>query len=419
MTVGIMGAALVMTSAAEARKPPPVRCGDTITHNTKLKRSLAGCSGYGLIVKGRHITLDLNNLTVRGDNVAAEQVGILLDNARDVTVKNGTVRGFDAGIDIEGGSNNTVKSIVARNNVNDNVAPADPKNPTPEEECNFGDGITVTGSRGNDIVRNHVLDNGPFSCISIVEDSDGNTVAHNVVANNNVPNEDAAPGIQGDGFCGSPFSRPVQDIGIRVEGPGANDNEVTDNKITNSAIGGITIHGYVFNPVMGPPQDPNTDNVVSKNYVADTGKETSTTDPVADGISVLSQGPTSRVAVSQDNSIVGNTIVGSLRHGINLGGKPPQPVPPLDGNTVARNDVRTSAVNGINVALGSINNTLNRNFAADSGGSDGFDANPGCDNNLWTDNEFDFVNMSCVEGPPAEVRPPAPAPARSAPMPAR
>lgn len=412
---------LLGTGAVTASAGPAVKCGQVITSNTKLTKNVGPCAGNGIVVKRSNITLNLNGFKVYASNGPEETVGILLPGVRSTTVKNGTVQGFDAGIALMGGSKNTITGIAARDNINDNIASDNPDN-----ECTYGDGITATNSDGNRIRKNSLIHNGPFSGISLVEDSDNNLVKQNVVTNNNVPNEDAAPGIQGNGECGSPFSRPVQDIGIRVEGPGANDNTVEKNRVINSAIGGITIHGYQFNPppspggTQRPPDSPNTGNLISKNYVADTGKETYKVDPLADGIGVLRQGPGGVVGVSQDNTIAKNTVVNSFRHGIFLGdprcglvGPPGQRVQscqpgPFGGTTVTKNVVQDSLFDGIRVAgpatspgsegsPGSINNTLSRNTADHNGEHDGHDDNAGCDNNAWLKNKFDFVNQQCVD----------------------
>ncbi len=240
-------------------------------------------------------------------------------------------------------------------------------------------------------------------------------MSRNVVLDNNVPSR--TPTLQNAG-CG----RVVQDIGIRIEGPGANDNRVERNQITNSALDGITIHGFVYNPRMGPPEDPNTGNLIVRNLVADTGRDTHNQDPQADGISVLRQGPNSVVGVSQGNTITRNTVVRSFRHGIFLG--PPTQPGPIAGNTVTRNVVRDSLVDGIVLPCarpgppGSpppacvINSTIVGNTARGSGGYDGRDNNtsPPCDNNTWSMNAFQFVNQACVD-PDATVKPPPPLPA--------
>lgn len=423
---GVVSSLMLGTGAVTASAAAPaVRCGQAITSNTKLKRNVGPCPGDGLVVKANNVRLDLNGFKVSGANGTEETNGIRLMGTSGVTVKDGTVTGFDAGVNVMGGSGNTLTDLAVRGNVNDNIT-----TDNPADDCTFGDGITTTDSDDNAILDNSVIRNGPFSGISLVGDSDGNVVKGNDVRNNNLPNEDAAPGSQGNGNCGAPFSRPIQDIGIRIEGPGANANQVERNRVTNSAIGGITVHGYVYAPraregePLPPPDNPNTDNVVSGNYVADTGKETYTVDRLADGIGVLRQGPASVVGVSQDNTIVGNTVVRSKRHGIFLG-QPTQPGP-IGGNTVTRNVVQNSLLDGIRVNCSApgppgspppacaINNTLTRNQAHDNGEYDARDDNPDCDDNAWSKNVFGFVNQECVDFDATVGTPPAPAAAAAA-----
>ncbi|MCA1705174.1 MAG: right-handed parallel beta-helix repeat-containing protein, partial [Actinobacteria bacterium] len=266
--------------------------------------------------------------------------GVLLDGATNVTLRSGTVTGFDAGVYVMGGSGNTVTSITARDNINDNTGST-----TDANVCALGDGIAVLNSDSNTISSNTVVHNGPYSGISLLEDADGNTVRSNTVEDNNVPN--LRP--NGIGNCGAPFSRAIQDIGIRVEGPGADNNLVSLNRVVNSAIGGITVHGYVYCPSLsgggcGPSQSPNTGNLIQFNYVADTGRTTYAQDPLADGIAVLRQGPRTVVGVSQGNTIAQNTVVNSYRHGVYLG-NPTQPGP-YAGNVVSGNTIHYSLVDG-------------------------------------------------------------------------
>ncbi len=405
-----LGGARAMSSPASAAI---LNCGDVITSSVTLSGPVGPCAGNGLVITASNITVNLAGHTVSAANGPAETVGITLDNTTKVFLKGGTVTGFDAGVNIDGGSGNLVRNIIARNNVNDNISPADPDNPLPQEECLFGDGITVTDSSNNYIADNRAIANGPFSGISLVGNSDTNTVINNVVYDNNIPNEDAAPGIQGNGFCGAPFARPIQDVGIRVEGPGADANQVVSNDVRNSAIGGITIHGYVYAPPMGgPPEQQNTGNVIRANYVADTGKTTYTVDATADGISVLRQGPARIVGVSQGNTIQDNNVVRSFRDGISLGnqtalsrGVPVTQPGPLTGNTVNHNNVIDSLRDGIRVRDGSVNNTITSNTARNNAEHDGHDANVNCDNNRWSGNAFTWVNQACV-APAALVRAP-------------
>ncbi|MCA1703039.1 MAG: right-handed parallel beta-helix repeat-containing protein [Actinobacteria bacterium] len=390
-----------------------LRCGTVITQDTTLSANVGPCAGDGLIIGADGITLNLGRYTVTGKNGAAETVGVRFRNVTGSKVQGGTITGFDAGVAVVGGSGNTVASITARDNINDNTGAQ-----TATTACAYGDGIVVENSDTNTITGNRVVHNGPFSGISLILDSDNNSVLGNTVLDSNVPN---VSGGDRTGSCGAPFSRRIQDIGIRIEGPGADGNLVRSNRVTNSAIGGITVHGYVYCPptgdplVCGPSQDPNTGNLIQYNYVSDTGKDVYAQDALDDGIAVLRQGPATIVGVSQGNTIDQNTVVNSYRHGIFLGNpacgtvantNPPvtrcQPLP-YTGNTVTGNTVHYSFVDGINVPRGSVNNTLSTNEAKFSGEHDGHDVNANCDNNLWSDNTFDWVNQACVS-PTAGVR---------------
>lgn len=372
-----------------------------------LTTDVGPCPNDGLVIAKDGITLDLNGHTVSGRVAKAEQSGILFKGVSGSTVKNGTVTGFDAGVNIVGGSGNTVREVTARDNVNHSVVSGI------DYPCDLGDGITLSESRGNRILNNIVTKNGPYSGISIVGNSDSNTVAGNNVYENDIPN------VQPDGTtapCGEPFARPNQDIGIRIEGPGADANVVGNatiasvaypgNTVTANQLFGITIHGYVCNPPDGGPSQPNNaQNIIRSNTV--TGNGFAGPAEFGDGIAILSQGPVGTVCVSHTNAILSNTSNGNAQDGVFLGGRA------SSNNTVNSNVVNGNGRHGINVtgptatALGSINNTLVANSGSGNGTNaaiagakyDGFDGNPACDNNGWRGNTFATVNQPCVLNP--------------------
>lgn len=393
---------------------PGSRCGQQISKDTVLTTDIGPCPNNGLVIAKDGITLDLNGHTVSGRVAKAEQSGILFKGVSGSTVKNGTVTGFDAGVNIEGGSGNTVREVTARDNVNHSVVSGI------DYPCDLGDGITLSESRGNRILNNTVTKNGPYSGISIVGNSDANTVAGNNVFDNDIPN------VQPDGTtapCGAPFSRPNQDIGIRIEGPGADSNVVGNaslrtapspapletfpgNTVADNQLYGITIHGYVCNPREGdPPGANNAQNIIRSNTVTGNGFAGPT--EFGDGIAILSQGPVGTVCVSHTNAILSNTSDGNAQDGIFLGGRA------SSNNTVNSNAVNGNGRHGINVtgptatALGSINNSLVGNSGSGNGTNaaiagakfDGFDGNPSCDNNGWHGNSFATVNQPCVGNP--------------------
>ena len=411
----VAGPAVVGTAPAGA---VTVSCGQTITQSTVVSNNLVNCPGDGLVITGNNIVLDLGGHTISGRNTtnttAQEQVGIHLINASGVTVRNGTVTNFDAGVAVEGGAGNTITNLTVRDNFNHSTATG-AMNP-----CSYGDGITVFDSDNNQIRSNRATGNGPFSGIALVGDSDGNVVSGNQAVDNNVDNIHPAffhpvENREGLGPCG-PFTlegtvgRPYQDIGIRVEGPGADNNRVHSNQVVNNMLNGITIHGYVCHPPGGRPPFPNNGgNVISSNYVQGNGFG----DPGdrQHGIAVLSQGPTSVVCVAFGNTITGNVSDNNGRDGIHLGGRGSH------SNTISSNTVRGNGRDGIRVTgpstgpggsavacgpnlvspcPGAINNTITGNTGSGNGEHDGDDRNPNCDNNAWRGNRFGTVNQACV-----------------------
>ncbi|HWH33728.1 MAG TPA: NosD domain-containing protein [Acidimicrobiales bacterium] len=437
-SVGVLATLAFVTSLFVLAPTPAqarhVNCGE-ITENTTLTTDFLNCEGYGLVILEDNITVDLNGHTVSCNNTFPEQVGILLFEVTGVTVQNGTVEGCDAGVAIEGGGNNTVRRMIARNNVNDMEEPFAPTGPPPPGStladilCNYGDGIAVNESSNNLIERNWVYGNGPYSGISLIEEgSDGNIVRNNRVEDNNLtnlrpqnPEQNSLCGATLPGTPGMQRGRTVQNIGIRIEGPGADNNRVTSNQVTNNALVGISIHSYVCNAQPGDPRgdsNPNLHNRIDRNHVSGTGNETVELDAFADGIGLLAQGPIGNVTCGSDqNTVSHNVSVDNRRHGISVNRH-------NDENTILRNMANDNDVDGITVAanapteagpdpFGASDNTLRENRAANNGRFDGSDFNPNCDNNAWINNIFITVNQECVD-PDASVVVPAAAAASAA-----
>ncbi len=459
-----LGGLVLTASPASAAHNSIAPC-MVITQDTTLTGNVGPCSGNGIVIAADNVTLNLNGFTVTGRQTPMEQSGVFFDNVSGSTVKNGTVTGFDAGVNIEGGGGNTVTGITATNNRNDMMEPVDPfgiipaghTGPLTEQmrhdinlvNCELADGITTFDSDNNVIEKNIVTNNGPLSGISLVGDSDGNVVSKNVLSENDTDNfgvVDAAgnpvwvlrPAAGGDarhvpagtpgatrptslcggtgpGVSGMRRGRTVSTVGIRIEGPGANDNVVDKNTVTKSGIVGIGIHSHVANPPPGgpPPGQANTGNVVSKNSVSLTGVDTIALDSFADGIASLSQGPIGTVTMPPfNNTYEKNVSFDNMRHGLSLNAL-------TTGNVVDKNVVYGNGGSGIFVAgpnaqgrNAATNNTLTKNRGwgnatrpnAVTGGDpprnvqqyDGYDANPVCGNNNWSGNEFVTFDEPCV-----------------------
>ncbi|MGI8777248.1 MAG: right-handed parallel beta-helix repeat-containing protein [Acidimicrobiales bacterium] len=436
--LGVLSASALAVGGMVALAGPAsaavLNCGDTVTTNTTLSNDVGPCTGNGLIIGASGITLNLGGHTITGSNTTNttrnEQVGVLIQAKRNVVVQNGTVTGFDAGVAITKGNKNQVINVTAHDNINHSSLVNAPGAAT--NHCAFGDGIVVTGSNNNIIKNNTAFHNGPFDGIAMVGNSDNNIVSHNNVFNNTVSNELAgvAP-PNNNGPCG-PFGangagagRRDQDIGIRVEGPGADNNQVLANNVTDNMLDGITIHGYVcfagtggVSPPGAPPVgQPNTGNLIQANNARRNGFDLATTQgqpphvvspgTLQDGIAILRQGPFGNVTCASDhNSIIGNTSIGNARNGILV---PPTGNPAIvAGNTINQNIVNSNGNDGIVVQgpftpnglatarAGSTNNTLIGNHGTGNAVDDGVDLNPNCDHNFWQQNIFGTVNQPCV-----------------------
>ncbi|MDQ6613469.1 MAG: right-handed parallel beta-helix repeat-containing protein [Actinomycetota bacterium] len=389
----------IATVPGQASAVTTVGCGAVILASVTLTADIGPCAtGNGINIGKSGITLSLAGHTITGNNTGNKtdnpQLGVNLMNVKNVTVQNGTITGFDAGVSITGGGGNTIQGLVVKNNIAHVLLTGgvDPKNPE-ATHCDFGDGITTDNSNSNLIQFNEAFNNGPFSGISLVDASGYNKVLNNNAHDNNVSN------IMPDGFtsgpCG-PFGavlvgqgRAHQDVGIRVEGPGATHNTVGENRATNNQLEGIAVHGNTCHPPNPnfPPGLPNDSNLIRGNTVTGNGFV-----DTSDGIGILSQGPSGIVCVANNNTITGNTSNGNGGNGIFVGGRN------STGNQVLQNTANGNGVDGIHLNSGAHNASIKRNKASGNGRYDGFDGNlmPPCDANVWFLNTFAVVNQPCV-----------------------
>ena len=274
----LLSATLHPSPAAAADEP--LACGAVITHNATLTADIGPCSAGGLIVSGDNVILNLAGFVIKGNSDAANDgVGILVSNdptgsgsnVTGVTVKNGRVTDFDAGVVLDGGSGHVVKNLLVKDNVGDGSG-------------DFGDGIAVSSSNGNTIRDNDVIRNGLFDGIGLFGPSSDNFIVNNVVGENNVQ------------FVG--------EDGIRIEGPGAKNNTVRGNTVSGSTLDGIAIFS---DQVTG---NLNTGNKIINNLV------------VANGFGILGARPGEGITTflrANDNTIRGNTVRDNAGSGILIG----------------------------------------------------------------------------------------------------
>ncbi|HWH34645.1 MAG TPA: PA domain-containing protein [Acidimicrobiales bacterium] len=327
-----------LTVLAAPARADHIVCGVVITEDTTLSGDLGPCPGDGIVVAADGISLDLNRYRVFADNGAGDNAGIRLVGVSGVTVMNGIVEGFDAGVFVGGGSGNTIRQVGAFNNVNDALSPP----------CDLGDGIALLDSSDNTVERSLVVGNGPYGGITMVGDSDNNVIQDNQVRDNNI--------VGTGGGCGN----QNQDEGIRIEGPGADDNLVSRNAVSTSLLGGIALHGHVCNPLnpSAPPEPGNTGNRIVRNSVTSTAGSS-----VSAGINVLQQGPATVVC-------------------------------PAFANTIERNQTNANDGDGIFIAANSHDNQINLN-QANNNSADGIHLNGPRFANQFTNvgpTDFDVVS---------------------------
>ncbi len=396
-----MGSVLVAPASAQAE----VSCGDEITQDTTLTRDLGPCPGNGLNITADNVTLDLNGHTITGPHqsgvtpAGGEHVGVNFRRVSGSTVQNGEVRNFDAGVGMGRSNGNTVRNMSIHHNINHSALGG------AINDCNFGDGVALFSSDNNTITGNTIANNGPMSGVALVGDSDGNQVVRNQI----VDNDQMALTPSGEGIlCGTgedqgPMGsgRAVQNIGVRVEGPGADGNRIAGNDVLRNALAGIAVHGYVCqsNDAGAPIAEPNNNTTIQNNTVKQTGLTTHEEDSQAHGISVLATGPASVVCVSPNTKIISNTSSDNFGHGVFVGGRGSH------GHKINANEVHGNGLDGIHlqgptdVTPGVVDSQINGNDATGNAGTDGFDGTPNCDNNKWRGNKFDDVNQPCVSGP--------------------
>ena len=273
LSLGVVGVAGPASAAH-------VSCGQTIVVSTVLDSNVGPCGGTGLIVAANNITLDLNGFTISGGPAGEGGPGIRLAGTTGVTVKNGTVTQFDAGVAIEGGSGNTVTGIRAldnRSNFGD-----------------YGDGIIMFQSNSNRILNNQVRNNGPWDGIGVLRGA-FNVIDGNQITDNNQSTTNTA-GVRLEN----------QNLGPNGNFP-SNDNVVTNNLVSNSGTFGIQVFA-------GGSRNQIKFNQVVNNTL--------------DGITVFAGG--------NNNVIEGNRVQGNRANGIRIraaAGSFPGPT----GNQILRN----------------------------------------------------------------------------------
>lgn len=336
----------VVGTPAGAAVPTVVACGQTITEDTTLADHVGPCPFNGIVIGADGITLDLNGKQVFGTPNLFDGSGVRMLGRSGVTVQNGTVHGFDAGVSIEGGSGNTVRKMTIRDNVGRSGV------------TTVGDGVAILSSVGNEVTDNLILRNGPFSGVGVYSlvDSDHPRSTTGTSSRNRIRLNIIKDHVEGR------TATLKDNDGIRLE-PGSTFNEITGNNVSGSALDGIALFRGSANNVVA-------DNLLVRNgFGNQVGRR-------GDGLIVFN--------LANNNLISNNTAYGNAANGIQIRG-------PLGANP------------------GSVNNVLSGNRALQNSRLpfipsaafgptfDMKDTNPNCDNNQYSDNQFGTANQVCIQ----------------------
>jgi hypothetical protein len=110
---------LHFAAALPAVSEPEISCGETITENTTLDADLACPEGteYTIVIGASNITLDLGGHTLSGH---APGTGVLSAGYDHITIRNGTIEGFNDGVFLIDTQTATVENLTIRNlDIND------------------------------------------------------------------------------------------------------------------------------------------------------------------------------------------------------------------------------------------------------------------------------------------------------------
>jgi parallel beta-helix repeat protein len=303
--------------------PAPTHCGQVLTRSTLVTNDLSDCPGDGLVIGAPRIIIDLGGHKIDGIGLGT---GILNDGYASVTVRNGTVREFDYGVQLHPETTlNVVQGLTLQLNELAGLRLFDAQGNVVRSNTmdNNGDGIAlVSGTRGTTVFDNLISSNRGWGVV--IRDSDANRLERNRVT--------------GGG-----------DLGVGLQR--ANGNVVLDNAVSGTSDGGIDI------------RDRSNGNRVEGNQVRDCG-DTGILVAESDRNELISNAAhrMSDSGIFLDDADDGVVRANDLR--FNAGGLQ---MDDAGGNLVEGNDASSTTGIGIELLGGSLGNDLMWNRANANG----------------------------------------------------
>ncbi len=359
VAAGLLLSAVILVTPARASH---VSCSALVTTSIVLDSDVGPCSDDGLIVTADNVVVDLNGHTIFGTDAFNETgVGIRLTNRTGVTITNGTITKFDAGVALENSSGNTVENVTVRDNIG-------------AIGSVYRDGIAISGaaSDNNQILDNVVDHNGGADGIGMFGGSSadkitGNVISGNLVTRNNINSQTG---------------------GIRIEN-WSWSNTISGNTVTHSSLEGIALFADTES------------NTVVNNVVSDNGYTAEgATHRKGDGIRSFAR--------SGFNLIEGNTVTNNAGNGIFLSGPVGANVGSHDNTVTGNTATGNSAAPTVHVDEGgvvvkmyvrgqvSLDDQALLILPPPSNTYDLGDGNANCDNNAWTNNTYGTRSQACI-----------------------
>ena len=343
--------AVPATVAGQAAVTATLRCGDTVTTDTKLRADLVNCPAEGLVIGADNITIDLNGHTIDGDNAPADcpvdvncDVGISNLAGHDgVSVRGGVIRQFVVGVFFAGGPAHTrLRQLTVRNSLEVGIIAVDSTDTMIEKNDLSGNGFTgmvLGGSRHAQVAGNSVARSGGSAMFLFdVHDS---TVEKNTLDGNN----HGIVAVAGSSRVTIRRNAVSRSNGSAIDlGENATANRVEHNRLIDNG------DGIILEEVAG--------NLISGNVLTGTGFFGF---PDTGGFGIIVDG-------GDHNKLDRNSVTGGRGPAI-LVLRLDAPTA-SEGNIISRNIVNSRQSDGIYVGTGATATVVERNTANRSG-SDG------------------------------------------------
>ena len=236
---------IVALAGLPAFGPAPVlaaqpTCGDVLTEDTKLSRSLVDCPGDGLVIGADNVRLDLDGHKIDGQGSG---IGIANPDGHDgIRIEDGTVREFGTGIELTDTSGSKLRKLKVLANNGDGIAlqgSAGNRIADNKSSGNQSDGITLYESDRNRITENSLRGNDAHGIV-LETSSDLNRVEDNSVSDNHADGISIAVGSSRNEILENRVRRSGGSVGIFLVFD-SNENRVYENLVEENGGGGILV----------------------------------------------------------------------------------------------------------------------------------------------------------------------------------